>query len=85
LVEVGLALRHHTTPKELMMLIDTGLTRENVERETEKAILFAIPHGHTVFTSDRMVWVPKSQVEWIAPGAYAESAHVPGWLARKMA
>jgi hypothetical protein len=58
-------------------LVDTGLTRDHVERETAKAVLFSAPQG-------RKVWLPKSKIEWIAThGVYAESAHIPAWLARQ--
>ncbi len=68
----------------MTQLIDTFLTRENIEHETDKAFLFAIPQGETIFAHDRKVWLPKARVEWIAHAPYAETAHVPTWLARKI-
>ncbi len=50
----------------MTQLIDTFLTRENIEHETDKAFLFAIPQGETIFAHDRKVWLPKARVEWIA-------------------
>lgn len=66
------------------MLIDTHLTREDIEHETAKAFLFAVPQGVTIFAKDRHIWLPKKNVEWIAHDPYAETAHVPNWLAHKL-
>lgn len=63
-------------------LYDTNLDRNFVERETEKAILVRIPNGVTGF-HDRKVWLPKSQIAWVAPGNFSETLHVPLWLARQ--
>lgn len=72
-----------------MALIDTQLTRAEIERETDRAYLFAIVRrigGGQLYTRSavREVWLPKSAVEWVANGPYPETAHVPAWLARKL-
>lgn len=60
------------------------LERDLVERQTERAYLFAIPQGVTQFAKPRFVWLPKSQVTWRASQpCYPETAHIPAWLARK--
>lgn len=64
-------------------LVDTGLGRPAIERETDKAYLMLIPNGVTSF-HDRRVWVPKSQVTWHSDGVYHPTMRVPSWLARKM-
>jgi hypothetical protein len=66
-------------------LVDTYMPREWIERETEKAYLFAVPQGVTQYAKPRMAWMPKAHVTWIAHSPYAETAHVPAWLARKLA
>ena len=69
-----------------MSLIDTNLTSNDVERETAKALLVRVPNGAAAL-NDRMVWLPKSQVRWIAPEGQpnlAETIHVPAWLANKL-
>jgi hypothetical protein len=66
------------------VLIDTHWQREYVEHETSKALLFVIPQGETIFAQPRQVWLPKSQVTWIAHDPYAETAHIPAWLARNL-
>ena len=66
-----------------MSLIDTHLQREDIEHETAKAYLFDISNGVTIFAPERKVWLPKAKVEWIAHEPFAETAHIPGWLARR--
>jgi len=69
-----------------MNLIDTNLTSNDVERETEKAICVRVANG-AAHLNDRLVWLPKSQVTWAAPKEQpnlAETIHVPAWLAGKL-
>ena len=65
------------------MIVDTGITTNSIERETAKAYLVRVANGASALT-DRMVWVPKSQVEWRSEGRMAETMHVPAWLAAKL-
>jgi hypothetical protein len=66
-----------------MALVNTYLTQADVERETDKALLVRISNGVTGF-HDRQVWLPKSQVTWVAQGCFHDTIHVPAWLARKI-
>lgn len=70
------------------MLIDTQLTRDEIARETDRAILFRIqgPAAGALYSHPgREVWMPKSQVTWMRSSpVYAETAHIPAWLARKL-
>lgn len=54
-------------------LHNTGLTKANVEAETDKAILVNVPRPPIP------VWLPKSQVTWL-DGVI----RVPAWLAKKL-
>jgi hypothetical protein len=64
--------------------MDTGLTRNDIERETAKAYLFRVAVGCAAL-NDHLVWVPKSQVEWKEPQDNGHAtAHVPEWLAKKV-
>ena len=70
-----------------MNLIDTGLSRDCVERESAKAYMFVIRSngGGNLYSRGREVWLPKSQVTWQKSSpVYAETAHVPAWLAAKL-
>ena len=67
-----------------MTLINTLLSRADVERETEKAYLFTFGIGYTGLNGRRPVWVPKSQVEWIEDNRFGDQMWVPAWLARKI-
>lgn len=71
-----------------MTLFDTRLGRDEIVRETDRAVLFVAPGngGGTQYSRPgRETWLPKSQITWKrASPVYAETAHVPGWLARKL-
>lgn len=65
-------------------MIDTNLTSNDIERETEKAVLVRVPVGVSAL-QDKLVWLPKSQISWIAPEPnMAETIHIPCWLAGKL-
>jgi hypothetical protein len=64
-------------------MYDTNLTSNDIERETDKAYLVRVPVGMSAL-NDRMVWIPKSQVQWIAQGCEAATMHIPEWLAGKL-
>lgn len=68
-------------------LCDTGLTRDQIARETAKAYLFLMPlnGGGELYSRTRELWLPKAQVTWMqASRVYAETAHIPAWLSRKI-
>ena len=70
------------------MLVDTRLSREEIARETDRAVLFVFAGnggGQLYSRAGREVWLPKSQITWKRSSpVYAETAHVPAWLARKL-
>ena len=67
-----------------MALIDTHIPQTAIERETDKAYLIHVESGITQFAKGQFVWVPKSQVQWIAVDIWHPTMHVPSWLARKL-
>lgn len=67
-----------------MNLINTWATKENVVRETDKALQVVIA-ARRVRDGSRAVWLPKSQVTWIDnEDGFVETIHIPGWLARQL-
>jgi hypothetical protein len=65
--------------------IDTGARKEDVIRETEKALLIWV-HARRARDGSRQVWVPKSRVEWInTEMGFTDTLHVPAWLANRIA
>jgi hypothetical protein len=71
-----------------MTLIDTFLTRDQIERETDKAYLFAVTRrigGGQLYSRHavQQVWLPKSKVTWV-DSVYGQTAHIPAWLAAKL-
>lgn len=65
---------------------ETNISRGDVERETDKAIAVRVIHGVTQFGSNRLVWLPKSQVKWAAPNNgrdthFHDCLYVASWLA----
>ena len=64
-------------------LFDTGKSRDQIVRETDKAIAIEWPiHPSQSYSEMRLVWLPKSQITWKNYSkCFAETAHVPGWLA----
>lgn len=66
-------------------LVDLQVVRgcDSIIRETDKAICLQWPVRGRVKNEYRPVWLPKSQITWLAPSAcYEESIHIPLWLAR---
>jgi hypothetical protein len=68
------------------MLQPTGLYRSQVSRETDKAVCIDISErvgGGQLYSRDngRVVWFPKSRIEWRAT-QYGEELHAPAWLIR---
>lgn len=51
-------------------LVNTRLTKDAIEAETDKAILVRVPVK---------VWLPKSQVTWLD-----HTIRLPAWLAKKL-
>lgn len=65
--------------------IDTGVQKEQVLRETEKAVLVTV-HARRARDGSRDVWLPKSQIEWVGNDfGFCDTIHVPAWLARRIA
>lgn len=63
---------------------DTGVQKEDILRETEKAVLVRI-HARRVRDGARDVWLPKSQIEWVGNDfGFCDTIHVPGWLAHRI-
>ena len=65
-------------------MINTFITREQIVVETDKAIQVNVTSGVTNFGSQRLVWLPKSQIQWLEyDSSMAPTLHMPAWLARK--
>jgi hypothetical protein len=66
--------------------VETAVSKGDVERETDKAICVRVIHGVTRFGSNRLVWLPKSQVKWAPPNGgsdthFHDCLYVAQWLA----
>ena len=64
--------------------IDTGARKEDILRETPKALQVVI-HARRARDGSRAVWLPKSQVTWVGNDfGFTDTIHIPGWLARQL-
>lgn len=67
--------------------LDIGRDSSAIVRETDKAFAIMVPVEPSRWGSAndalRTVWIPKSQITWTSsnPRVYADSMHVPAWLA----
>lgn len=73
-------------------LINTGLGRETIIRETDKALCIGLDRSTQAAAGNQWgqtaarvseIWLPKSKVEWADYLAYGETLRVPAWLARE--
>jgi hypothetical protein len=67
-------------------LFDTGKSSDQIVRETDKAVAIEWPIDPSRWGSAndavRLVWLPKSQITWKNYSkCFAETIHIPGWLA----
>lgn len=68
---------------------NTWIGREQVVRETEKAVCVAVTRSSggvhirdmAQLENVSQVWLPKRHAEWKPVMAYGEMLHVPAWLA----
>ena len=61
---------------------DTGIRREQISRETDKAVCVMIfIDANKTNDGARAVWFPKSQIDWAGEEmGFADTMHVPVWL-----